>query len=50
MMTKAMKRKIVPKLPPDEVTRIREMVPTVDELRIIDLMRDYRAIRNNYFW
>ena len=46
---KKMKRKIVPNLPPDEVTRIREMVPTVDELRIIDLMRDYRAIRNNYF-
>ena len=35
----------MPKLPKDEVDRLKEMVPTVDELRIIDLMRDYRAIR-----
>jgi hypothetical protein len=38
-----------PKLPKSEVSRLRDMVPTVDELRIIDLMRDYRAIRNRYF-
>lgn len=37
------------KLPSSEVERIREMVPTVAELRIIDLMRDYRALRNRYF-
>lgn len=37
------------KLPPDEVVRIRKMVPTIRELRIIDLMRDYRAIRKNHF-
>lgn len=37
------------KLPPDEVVRIRKMVPTIRELRIIDLMRDYRAIRKRYF-
>ena len=48
-MTKMMKRKMVPKLPPDEVARIKEMAPTVDELRIIDVMRDYRAIRNARF-
>jgi len=36
-------------LPPEEVKRLKEMVPTVDELRIIDVMRDYRAIRKNYF-
>lgn len=39
----------MPKLPKDEVDRLKEMVPTVDELRIIDLMRDYRAIRKGYF-
>ena len=39
----------MPKLPSDEVARIKEMVPTVDELRIIDLMRDYRAVRSLYF-
>jgi hypothetical protein len=32
-----------------EVDRMRRMVPTINELRIIDLMRDYRAIRKNYF-
>ena len=25
------------------------MVPTLPELRLIDLMRDYRAIRKHYF-
>jgi hypothetical protein len=39
----------VPTLPPDEVARIKEMVPTVAELRIIDLMRDYTAVRKCYF-
>jgi hypothetical protein len=33
----------------EEVERIKEMVPTIAELRIIDLMRDYRAVRNKYF-
>lgn len=37
------------KLPPDEVVRIRKMVPTIRELRIIDLMRDYSVYRNRYF-
>ena len=37
------------KLPPEEVESIKEMVPTLRELRIIDLMRDYRAVRNRYF-
>ena len=32
-----------------EVQRMKKMVPTVDELRIIDLMRDYRVIRKAYF-
>lgn len=36
-------------LRPDEVVRIKEMIPTIQELRIIDLMRDYRAVRRNYF-
>lgn len=39
----------MPKLPKDEVDRLKEMVPTVDELRIIDLMRDYRAIRKRRY-
>ncbi len=37
------------KLPKAEVERIKEMVPTIAELRIIDLMRDYRALRKRYF-
>ena len=37
------------KLPTSEVERIKAMVPTIEELRIIDLMRDYRAIRKNFF-
>jgi hypothetical protein len=37
------------KLPTWEVERIREMVTTVSELRDIDLARDYRSIRKNYF-
>ena len=36
-------------LPPSEVERMKSMVPTVEELRIIDLMRDYRAIRKAHF-
>jgi hypothetical protein len=44
-----MKKNSAFKLQASEVERIREMVPTVDELRIIDLMRDYRSIRKNYF-
>ena len=36
-------------LPKDEVEFLKKMVPTVSELRIIDLMRDYRAIRDTYF-
>ena len=34
---------------PSEVVRICKMRPTVSELRLIDLMRDYRAIRKAYF-
>ena len=37
------------KIPSSEVERIRAMVPTVAELRDIDLARDYRAVRKNYF-
>jgi hypothetical protein len=37
------------KLPSEAVQRMKKMVPTVDELRVIDLMRDYRVIRNRYF-
>lgn len=37
------------KLPPDEAERIREMVPTIAELRDIDLQRDYRAIRKRRY-
>ena len=36
-------------LPKSEIERLKDMVPTIAELRIIDLMRDYRAIRNAYF-
>jgi hypothetical protein len=39
----------MPTLPPSEVIRICKMRPTIPELRIIDLMRDYKAIRNAYF-
>jgi hypothetical protein len=49
MKKRTMKKKSSFKLPQSEVERIREMVPTIEELRIIDLMRDYRAIRKNYF-
>ena len=44
-----MKKSSRSKLSPDEAKRIKAMVPTIDELRIIDLMRDYRAIRKNYY-
>lgn len=37
------------KLPPSEAERLREMVPTIAELRIIDLMRDYEAIRKRRY-
>ena len=37
------------KLPASEVERMKEMVPTVAELRDIDLIRDYKAIRKHYF-
>jgi hypothetical protein len=37
------------KLPPEKVIRLKEMVPTIRELRIIDMMRDYRAVRDRYF-
>ncbi len=37
------------KLQESEVERIRSMVPTIAELRDVDLMRDYRAIRKNYY-
>ena len=37
------------KLPKSEVERIKAMVPTIAELRPIDLMRDYRAIRKAYY-
>jgi SprT-like family protein len=37
------------KLPPDEIVRMKKMVPTVRELRIVDALRDYRAIRKNYY-
>lgn len=40
---------MVSKLSKDEVTRLKEMVPTTAELRIIDVMRDYRAIRKRNF-
>jgi hypothetical protein len=33
----------------EESQRLKKMVPTVDELRIIDLMRDYRVLRNRHF-
>jgi hypothetical protein len=36
-------------LPKHEIERIKEIIPTLSELRIIDLMRDYRAVRNAYF-
>ena len=36
-------------LPPDEVIRIAKMIPSIREFRLIDIMRDYRAVRNNYF-
>ena len=37
------------KLPASEVERIREMVPTIAELRDIDLQRDYRSIRKRRY-
>jgi hypothetical protein len=37
------------KLPASEVERMKSMVPNIAELRIIDLMRDYRGIRKAYF-
>jgi hypothetical protein len=37
------------KLPKGEVERIRAMVPTIAELRVIDLMRDYRVLRKRHF-
>lgn len=37
------------KLSPSEAGRIREMVPTLAELRNIDLKRDYCSIRKNYY-
>jgi hypothetical protein len=49
MTTKrTMKKKSSFKLPADEIERIKKMVPTVAELRIIDLMRDYRVVRKRY--
>lgn len=39
----------MPKLPASEIERIKSMVPTIAELRLIDLMRDYRAIRKAYY-
>lgn len=46
--TMAMMKKTT-KLCKAEVERLKAMVPTVNELRIIDLMRDYRAVRKAYF-
>lgn len=37
------------KLPKAEVERIKAMVPTIAELRLIDLMRDYMAVRRAYY-
>ena len=37
------------KLPASEVERIKKMVPTIAELRNIDLRRDYCSVRNNYY-
>jgi SprT-like family protein len=37
------------KLPPDEIARMKKMVPTIRELSVIDLMRDYRALRGRHF-
>lgn len=48
-MTEKKKAKTKSKLPDHEIERIRQVTPTVDELRIIDLRRDYRAVRNGYF-
>jgi hypothetical protein len=32
-----------------EIDRLKGMTPTIDELRVVDLMRDYRAVRKAYF-
>ena len=40
---------MVSKLSKSEVERIKMVTPTIAELRIIDLIRDYRAIRKGYF-
>jgi hypothetical protein len=37
------------KLPSSEVERIKQIVPTIAELRNIDLKRDYCSVRNNYY-
>jgi hypothetical protein len=37
------------KLSPDDIERLRKMVPTIRELRTIDILRDYRAIRARAF-
>ena len=39
----------MPPLSPSEAIRLGKMRPTKPELLLIDLMRDYRAIRNAYF-
>ena len=49
MTTREMKKTSSFKLSKSEVERIKVMVPTMVELRIIDLMRDYRAIRKAYY-
>jgi hypothetical protein len=40
---------VVSKLSKSEVERIKMVTPTIAELRIIDLMRDYRVLRNRHF-
>lgn len=37
------------KLPDHEIERIREVTPTINELRIIDVRRDYRVLRDRHF-
>lgn len=47
--TATKRKKTKSKLPDHEIERIREVTPTIDELRIIDVRRDYRVIRDRYF-
>ncbi len=44
-----MTKKSSVKLPKAEVERLKDMVPTIAELRIIDLMRDYNVLRKRHF-